>query len=190
MRSENRTYRIGLIGVCSAKKLGTMAENTRQPKSPRSQSEKEVDQAVGHRIKSLRELKGDSQKDLGAKLGLSFQQIQKYENGKNRVSASTLQQIADLYDVDVEYFFGDFAQPRLSAYEQELLDAAGPAGSALARRIFAMVNNFDKIKDPEMREGLLKIARSFAKGEEDRRQAGGVEDPDAGDGTESDDGKP
>lgn len=53
-----------------------------------------------------------------------------------------------------------------------------------------MVNHFDKIKDPEMREGLLKIARSFAKGEEDRRQAGGAEDPDAGDGTESDDGKP
>ena len=123
-----------------------MAENRRQPKSPRSQSEKEVDQAVGHRIKSLRELKGDSQKD--------------------------------------------FAQPRLSEYEQELLAAAGPAGSAWARRIFAMVNNFDKIKDPEMREGLLKIARSFAKGEGDRSQVGGVEDPDAGDGTESDDGKP
>ena len=64
-----------------------------------------IDVHVGSRIRSLRQSLRLSQTTLGNKLGITFQQIQKYENGANRVSASALYRIAYLFDVGVGYFF-------------------------------------------------------------------------------------
>lgn len=64
-----------------------------------------VDQHVGHRIRLRRRILGKTQKDLAAAVGIKFQQIQKYETGTNRVSASRLWEIAHTLDVPVAYFF-------------------------------------------------------------------------------------
>jgi transcriptional regulator with XRE-family HTH domain len=66
-----------------------------------------VDIHVGSRVRSRRAQAGMSQEKLGDHLGITFQQIQKYEKGVNRVSASRLQQIARVLTVPVSYFFED-----------------------------------------------------------------------------------
>jgi transcriptional regulator with XRE-family HTH domain len=64
-----------------------------------------IDQHVGRQIRHWRMLAGKSQAQLAERLGLTFQQIQKYENGANRISAGRLLQIADFFGVEVEDFF-------------------------------------------------------------------------------------
>ncbi len=64
-----------------------------------------VDEHVGDRIRVRRTLLGMNQEKLGEALGLSFQQVQKYEKGANRVSASRLFQLAKIFNVPVSYFF-------------------------------------------------------------------------------------
>ena len=64
-----------------------------------------TDQHVGARVRMRRKIVAMSQEKLGAALGLTFQQVQKYENGTNRMGASRLQQMSDILQVPVEFFF-------------------------------------------------------------------------------------
>lgn len=64
-----------------------------------------IDVQVGSRIRSRRTMLGMSQERLGEGLGITSQQVQKYEKGTNRVSASRLQQIAQILDVPIPFFF-------------------------------------------------------------------------------------
>lgn len=64
-----------------------------------------IDQHVGNRIRHCRWMKGMSQQDLAARCNVKFQQVQKYETGVNRVSASRLWEIAEALEVEVAYFF-------------------------------------------------------------------------------------
>ena len=64
-----------------------------------------IDQHVGRRVRMRRKVLAISQQKLGAALGLTFQQVQKYENGTNRMGASRLQQMSDILQVPVEFFF-------------------------------------------------------------------------------------
>src|ERR1700689_3775554 len=77
-----------------------------------------VNESVGKRIKMIRVTNGHSQETLGRVLGLTFQQVQKYERGSNKISADKLYRVAQHYHVEVEVFFQDI-QPRLA-------QAAGP----------------------------------------------------------------
>lgn len=61
---------------------------------------------VGRRVRTIRLLRQMSQTGLGEHLGITFQQIQKYEKGINRIAAGRLQRIAEIFDVSVSYFFG------------------------------------------------------------------------------------
>lgn len=81
-----------------------MARTTPKPKA---RGPDPIDIAVGERIKIRRRLLGISQIELGQALGVSFQQIQKYEKGTNRVSASGLQRMAAVLHVQPSYFFPD-----------------------------------------------------------------------------------
>jgi transcriptional regulator with XRE-family HTH domain len=71
-----------------------------------------VDAWVAARIQLRRRELGLSQTELARKLGVSFQQVQKYEKGTNRVSAGVLYEISKVLDVPVGYFFEDFEEPR------------------------------------------------------------------------------
>src|ERR1700733_12990057 len=83
---------------------------------PTGQSERRpnpIDCYVGSRIRIRRTLLGLSQEQLGAHLGLTFQQIQKYEKGSNRVGASRLFEIARILNVSIPYFYDDMPQEML-----------------------------------------------------------------------------
>ncbi|MEO0983698.1 MAG: helix-turn-helix transcriptional regulator [Pseudomonadota bacterium] len=82
-----------------------MANITREPKQAT-----EVDKAVGAHIRMARRRSGLTQKDLAERLNLSFQQVQKYEKGMNRVAAGTLADIAAVLDVPIQSFFPDEAR--------------------------------------------------------------------------------
>lgn len=64
-----------------------------------------IDKHIGKRVKDVRILNGFSQQELGNELGLTFQQVQKYESGKNRISSSKLFCISQTFDVPITYFF-------------------------------------------------------------------------------------
>ena len=87
-----------------------------------------IDVRVGRQLRLARELTGMTQSDVGAKLGMSFQVVQKYEQGEIRVSASRLFQLARLFNRPVDYFFagvdiGDVTPPEMERGEIELVRA-------------------------------------------------------------------
>jgi transcriptional regulator with XRE-family HTH domain len=86
---------------CSA--IGVVALKTMAKKSPNA-----IDRQVAARVRMRRLMLDMSQQQLAAGLGISFQQVQKYEKGSNRIGASRLQQIAEILEVPVSSFFEDF----------------------------------------------------------------------------------
>src|SRR5215471_14435728 len=72
---------------------------------PRKKAPNPIDQHVGSRVRMRRLMLAMSQEKLGAALGLSFQQVQKYERGANRIGASRLQQLSHILQVPLEFFF-------------------------------------------------------------------------------------
>jgi transcriptional regulator with XRE-family HTH domain len=83
-----------------------------------------TDKHVGQRVRMRRQMLGMSQTKLGDSLGLTFQQVQKYEKGKNRVGASRLQHISKLLQVPVEFFFEGAPHARVGHHAQT--DAPSP----------------------------------------------------------------
>lgn len=95
-----------------------------------AQRTKPFDEQVGLAVKTLRVLRGLSQSELGEKLGLSFQQIQKYETGRNRIAISTLHLIAQALDAEIPDFLPSGPMPTDSEYL--------PRALRLAKRIDAL----------------------------------------------------
>jgi transcriptional regulator with XRE-family HTH domain len=119
-----------------------------------------TDVHVGQRIKMRRMMLRMSQSDLAKPCGITFQQVQKYENGKNRVGASRLQQFSKLLDAPVSFFFEGLAPPgakRKDAFPdlaQELMTTRD--GLALAKA-------FTSIEKPPLRRAIVHIVEEFAK---------------------------
>lgn len=82
----------------------------------------EVDVVVGSRLRKMRNLLGRSQMDVAAALGLTFQQLQKYEKAQNRISAGRLYQLAQAYECPVAWFFGAFDNAQTNPLTDEELD--------------------------------------------------------------------
>ncbi|MCR9113398.1 MAG: helix-turn-helix domain-containing protein [Rhodobacteraceae bacterium] len=82
-----------------------------------------IDQAIGERVRIYRKALGMSQTDLAEKIGVRFQQVQKYENGSNRIAASRLWQIADALNISVVSLFEGLpgTQPEPSAQTSEMI---------------------------------------------------------------------
>ena len=122
-----------------------------------------VDLHVGGRVRMRRKMLGVSQERLADALGLTFQQVQKYERGANRVSASKLYDIARFLGVPVSYFFEGLADPSTP-------DAAAADGrSEQAVHEFLMTAEglelaamFPKISRPQLRRRVLELVRSLA----------------------------
>ncbi|MHC2104182.1 MULTISPECIES: helix-turn-helix transcriptional regulator [unclassified Methylobacterium] len=114
----------------------------------------EADRAIGSRIAALRAAQGLSQTTLGHAIGVSFQQVQKYEKGRNRVGASRLQMIADLLKVPVETFFADKVPAEAGTESiQALFDDP---------EIMDLVAAFRSIPDQTTRSGVLSIVKAAA----------------------------
>lgn len=111
---------------------------------------------VGGRIRLRRKVLGMSQEALGKKVGITFQQIQKYEKGTNRVGASRLQAMAGALDVPVSYFFPDGANDaEPPAAEKALLDYMGTTEGIEICRAVA------RIPGQRLRRKLLELARAM-----------------------------
>ena len=122
-----------------------------------------IDVHVGSRIRLRRNMIGMSQEKLGENLGITFQQIQKYEKGTNRVGASRLQAIASILEVSVSYFFegapGEstpaegFAEDSQTAF---VVDFLSSTEGLLLNRSFA------RISDPKVRRRIIDLVRTLA----------------------------
>ncbi|WEK51110.1 MAG: helix-turn-helix transcriptional regulator [Candidatus Kaistia colombiensis] len=124
-----------------------------------------VDTHVGGRVRLRRMMQGMSQEKLGESLGITFQQIQKYEKGTNRIGASRLQHIAQVLEVPVSFFFEDapgvsaesgFAESRPAAFVTDFLTST--EGLQLNKA-------FVRIKDTKVRRRIVELVRAVA-GEE------------------------
>lgn len=113
-----------------------------------------LDKAIGQRIRLRRTAIGMSQEKLGEILGVTFQQVQKYEKGTNRVGASRLQSIADALGVPVSFFFDQdtSAEERGSDIRDFLVSKEG----------LALAHAFLKIESPAMRRALVEMAQAAA----------------------------
>jgi transcriptional regulator with XRE-family HTH domain len=114
-----------------------------------------VDIHVGQRLKERRLILGLTQTDLAKRVDISFQQIQKYELGKNRVSASKLWGIAQILDVPVGYFFEGLTGSDVEGW-------SGPTPDVMADKdVIAMVRAFVAIPEAQ-RLSVLHLAKSLA----------------------------
>nr|WP_313899379.1 helix-turn-helix transcriptional regulator [Methylobacterium sp. E-065] len=114
----------------------------------------DADRTIGSRIAVLRAAQGLSQTALGNALGVSFQQVQKYEKGRNRIGAGRLQAIADLLKVPVETFFA--RQPGSNETE------ASSATFLEDPQAMELVMAFASITDSTARAGVLAIVKATA----------------------------
>jgi transcriptional regulator with XRE-family HTH domain len=118
-------------------------------------SPKPEDILIGQRIRMARTLLSMSQGDLGGKLGVTFQQIQKYEKGSNRVGGSRMVQIANALKQPVSYFFNEGAGKAkgegVEIVQQMLVT---PRGVALAKAFLAIEHNADRIMVADLAERL------------------------------------
>jgi len=128
-----------------------------------------VDIHVGSRVRLRRTLLGMSQEKLGDAVGLTFQQIQKYERGANRIGASRLFELSRILDVPVSFFFDDMPDA-VSARATYSVDgmADQPQESfdpdPLARReTLELVRAYYKITNPSVRKRLFELTKSLAK---------------------------
>ncbi|UXT42526.1 helix-turn-helix transcriptional regulator [Agrobacterium tumefaciens] len=118
-----------------------------------------IDVHVGSRIRLRRTMSGMSQERLGDSLGITFQQIQKYERGANRVSASRLQNIASIFNVPVSFFFEYSPGPDTSPVDltEDNLQVflSSPQG-------FQLNQEFVKIADPKVRHRIVEMVKAIA----------------------------
>lgn len=123
-----------------------------------------IDVHVGGRVRMRRMLLGMSQDKLGDALGLTFQQVQKYEKGVNRIGASRIFEIAGALNVPIQFLYDDFVgqigiSPGFAEGEEgafmQLLHS--PEGVQLCR-------HFSEIKDPKVRKRVLELVKTLSEG--------------------------
>ena len=128
-----------------------------------------TDVYVGSRVRLRRKMLGLSQEKLGDKLGITFQQIQKYEKGTNRVGASRLQAMANALEVPISYFFPDSTAGAEAAGMQEegaafMMDMMSSAEGLDLSRAFV------RIRSSKVRRKVVELVRALA---EDSAQSSG-----------------
>jgi transcriptional regulator with XRE-family HTH domain len=119
-----------------------------QKKSPN-----QVDRHIGSRVRARRIMLGMSQEKLADALGLTFQQVQKYEKGVNRIGASRLLHIAGILDVSIEFFFEGLPGLRAGGFSDDSLVAEFLTRSESDR----LVRGFLKLKDDEARRKVADL---------------------------------
>ena len=123
-----------------------------------------IDVHVGNRVRMRRMLIGMSQEKLGERLGLTFQQVQKYEKGSNRVSASRLYQMAQILGVPVQFFFEDMS-------EVADIESSDVSGASETGEIMDFLNSsegvqlnraFNEIASASVRRRVIDLVKSIA----------------------------
>jgi transcriptional regulator with XRE-family HTH domain len=132
----------------------------------RSHGPHPVDVHVGSRVRLRRTMVGMSQEKLGDAIGLTFQQVQKYERGTNRMGASRLYQVSCVLDVPVEFFFEGFTLSETAGVGETASLSEGPAtpyeAPELKRESIELVRIYQSIDDAAIRRRLFDLARAIA----------------------------
>src|ERR1700744_3204857 len=139
-----------------------------------------VDVHVGSRVRLRRTLLGMSQEKLGDALGLTFQQVQKYERGANRVGASRLYDLSRVLDVPVSYFFDEFGdqaalQGGTSAGGEEAAEAYQP-NPMMKRETLELVRAYLRIADPQIKRRVFDLTKALASAYPGSGESGGYSD--------------
>lgn len=121
--------------------------------SPRTKAPQSIDGIVGGKIKARRIALNKSQGELAAAIGVTFQQIQKYEKGLNRISLSRLIDICGALNVKPEFFIGTAAVGQNNT-EIEFSDMSADA--------IQLIQSYSKIEDSKLRKQILKLAQSLS----------------------------
>jgi transcriptional regulator with XRE-family HTH domain len=131
-----------------------------------------VDIHVGSRVRLRRTLLGLSQEKLGEAVGLTFQQIQKYERGANRIGASRLFEFSRILDVPVSFFFDDMDDRARVAQGDQVLGLADQPQTPLEpdpltrRETLELVRAYYRITDPQVRKRLFELTKSLGTSED------------------------
>ena len=129
-----------------------------------------IDMHVGKRVRLRRTLLGMSQEQLGTELNITFQQVQKYERGANRISASRLWDISQILDVPISYFFDDMSENTMRSSPRwvsrgDVMDAmtSQPLKDPMARReTLELVRAYYTIEKPAVRKRIAEMVKSIA----------------------------
>ncbi len=134
-----------------------------QKKKPSQKKGKanEIDAEVGKQLKRLRIVSGLSQEELAARVQITFQQIQKYENGANRISASRLYEFSKILDTPVEFFFSTWnAQSKKNEGNSEFnIDD----DVMTQKETLDLVHVYYSLKSPGLRKNFLKLFKAIVK---------------------------
>lgn len=132
-----------------------------------------IDVHVGARVRLRRTLLGMSQEKLGEAIGLTFQQVQKYERGANRIGASRLFDLSRVLDVPVSFFFDDMSDdisqqsPRMMvAGLAEEIATSFEADPMTKRETLELVRAYYRITDPHVRRRVFDLAKALANASE------------------------
>lgn len=138
-----------------------------------------VDKFVGQRLKSRRILLGMSQEKLAESASITFQQVQKYERGTNRISASRLLKFSKVLQVPVGFFFEGSDEILLqdtpsrkggfTDNDQEPMGDSLPADVFNRKETLVLLRSYYAISDPEMRKMLLKMVKSMATSQAEKK---------------------
>lgn len=126
-----------------------------------------IDVHVGARLRLRRTLLGLSQETLAGALGLTFQQIQKYERGANRIGASRLFDLARALAVPIDYFYEEMSDDVMAASPRHMATAteeppSGDPAPANRRETLDLIRTYYRIGDPNVRKRVYELARALA----------------------------
>lgn len=121
-----------------------------------------VDVHVGQRLRQRRTFLGMTQEQLGNALGITFQQVQKYERGTNRVGASRLYDISRVLDVPPQYFFDEMPKDRDGGMSESGQSPYSGDG-VMDREIMDLVRAFRQVSNPLVRQRVTELVRTISR---------------------------
>jgi len=128
---------------------------------PAKKAPNPIDKHVGSRVRMRRMMLSMSQEKLGDALGLTFQQVQKYEKGTNRIGASRLQQISDILKVPVSFFFEGAPGPSSADGLGEAPSPAYVSDFLATSEGLALIKAFTQIKESKVRRRIVDLVEAM-----------------------------
>jgi transcriptional regulator with XRE-family HTH domain len=131
-------------------------------KLPAKKAPNPTDRHVGTRVCMRRKMLSMSQTDLAEAVGVTFQQIQKYEKGTNRISASRLMQISHVLQVPISFFFEDPRGPSKELAAQQVHSPDYVSDFLTTTDGLALTKAFMRIKEPGLRRNIVRLVQGIA----------------------------
>jgi transcriptional regulator with XRE-family HTH domain len=138
----------------------------RRPGRPKTDAPNPIDIRVGARLRLRRNMLGLSQEKLGDAIGLTFQQVQKYERGANRIGASRLHELSQILNVPIAFFFDDtdpVRAPAMGGFSEQPADVFDAVPPRKAETL-ELVQAYWAIEDTALRRRLLDFVKALAAG--------------------------